>query len=423
MKSQFKKYAVIGNPIFHSLSPVIFKKFYKLTQIENAKYFRVSGENLIEIIEFLKKFNFNGFNVTSPFKEQIINFLDDSDEKSKLIGAANTVINYNGKLKGYNTDFLAILDLIKKYNINKNVKTLIIGGGGAARACTYALKYADFTNTFITNRTLEKIYDLAKKLNFKILELNKILQNLNEFDFIINTTPLKLDITNDKTLLLNADYSQKIHQKNIIPGKEWLILQAIHSFAIYHNKHIQTLDYETLDLPKKTTISLIGFSGSGKTSIGKILSKKLNYNFIDIDHEIEKQTGKTIEQIFAQNSENKFREIETNILKQIIHQEKTILSCGGGIILNKQNRVLLKKNSLVIWLYSDIIKCIERNNFLMKPPLNKYNQNKDELLIQSTKLFSERLNYYFDTAENIILNNSDLQSIHKRLNYEIDKLQ
>lgn len=165
-----------------------------------------------------------------------------------------------------------------------------------------------------------------------------------------------------------------------------------------------------------------GFYPVSAILAAKHLSKHLGLTFIDIDLEIEKQTSKSIQQIFNHYGENHFRKIESQILKQILNSEKTIISCGGGIVKNHNNRKLLQK-SLVCWLYTDPAKCLERKNFHMNPPLNQFNHDKNLLTIQTEKLFNHRLEQYFATAHNIIINNSDEKTIIERLKNEISKLQ
>jgi len=423
MKKLIEKFAVIGKPIFHSLSPEIFTQLYKQHNFQNTRYYRISANSLNESLEFIQKFNFKGFNVTAPYKEQIINSLHSIDKISSEIGAVNTVLNQNNKLFGSNTDFLAIVDLLEKYAIKKTSKILVLGAGGAAKAAINALKSKNYTNVHLSNRTHNKIINLPKKFDYQSIKFNNLKLHLNNFDFIINTTPLQLHTSNKHTIILNADYSSETQQDNIISGKEWLLLQALYSFQIYHKINPDPqFDYKTLTSKKKKIITLIGFSGSGKTTIAKHLSKHLGLTFIDIDLEIEKQTSKSIQQIFNHYGENHFRKIESQILKQILNSEKTIISCGGGIVKNHNNRKLLQK-SLVCWLYTDPAKCLERKNFHMNPPLNQFNHDKNLLTIQTEKLFNHRLEQYFATAHNIIINNSDEKTIIERLKNEISKLQ
>ena len=131
-------------------------------------------------------------------------------------------------------------------------------------------------------------------------------------------------------------------------------------------------------------ICIIGMPGSGKSTIGRILSEKLNYEFFDTDEEIETLTGSKIKDIFKKQGESRFREIETGVLKKLINFDRIVISTGGGIILNNQK--LLKK-SLNIYLVCDLNVLIERASRNKKRPLllediennmkNLFNHRKD----------------------------------------------
>ncbi len=109
-------------------------------------------------------------------------------------------------------------------------------------------------------------------------------------------------------------------------------------------------------------IVLIGFMGSGKSTIGKKLANKKDMEFIDMDYEIEKLENKTIGEIFIEHGEKYFRAKETEILKKILNSKNTVISTGGGIIEKKENRELLSKEENVIWLYADVKKTMKNIN-------------------------------------------------------------
>src|ERR1700752_1304561 len=131
-----KTFAVIGDPIDHSLSPAIHNAAFGFLGMDCTYIaYRIPKGELASGIEALKKINIAGFNVTIPHKVDMMKFLDESDNECKLAGATNTIVNENGHLKGYNTDVEGFLDPIKKRNIDsKDSDVLLIGAGGAARA-------------------------------------------------------------------------------------------------------------------------------------------------------------------------------------------------------------------------------------------------------------------------------------------------
>src|SRR5690625_2308526 len=189
---------LIGFPIAHSLSPWIHEKFLQRAGLEgNYSMFEISPDQSFEQkIKQLKERNMNGFNVTVPFKQTIIPFLDQLDLEAEKIGAVNTVVNKNGKWVGYNTDGIGYLRALKsKYPDvfkNKTVNVLILGAGGAARGIYYAMMMDGFKNIDISNRTYTNAYNIAQlkneETNTAILSLAEAEKKIHTNDVIIQTT-------------------------------------------------------------------------------------------------------------------------------------------------------------------------------------------------------------------------------------------
>lgn len=188
------KTLVIGDPIEHSLSPVMHNEAFKQTDI-NGYYEkqRVTSEQLESFIRSFKKSEYAGCNVTIPHKVAIIPFLDEIDDEAREIGAVNTVVNDNGKLTGYNTDGKGFL-LGLKEKINKPINelhVLLIGAGGAARSIAYALLKENPKHFSIANRSEERLAQLVNDLNdnrVKPLSLKEAEMHISTFDVLINTT-------------------------------------------------------------------------------------------------------------------------------------------------------------------------------------------------------------------------------------------
>ena len=150
-------------------------------------------------------------------------------------------------------------------------------------------------------------------------------------------------------------------------------------------------------------IYLIGMMGSGKSTVGKILAKKMAIPFIDLDHYIEVKNNKSISNIFKENGESHFRKLESDALSQIC--ESTLLvACGGGIVLNKTNREKLLSTGKVVLLHTSISEIAKRLKDSIDRPLLKEKERIQEL----TKIWNGRKNYYQETAH--ILVNTDRQS-------------
>ena len=159
-----KIFAVIGDPIDHSLSPNIHSAAFRELNLEHSYIaYRIPKGELKDGIEGLKKIKISGFNVTIPHKVEMMKYLDKMDESCSLIGAVNTVTNDNGILKGYNTDMDGFLEPFKKKELDiQNKKILLLGAGGAARAIVAAFAKENAKHITIANRTLEKAQDLAQ---------------------------------------------------------------------------------------------------------------------------------------------------------------------------------------------------------------------------------------------------------------------
>ena len=162
-------YAVIGDPIDHSLSPNIHNAAFRSLNLDCTYIaYRIPKGELSAGIEALKTIKIAGFNVTIPHKIEMIKYLDVLDENCNLIGAVNTVSNDNGVLKGYNTDMIGFLDPIKKRNLTiKDSQVILLGAGGAARAIITAMVKEKAGKITIVNRTMEnanKLAEFAKKL-------------------------------------------------------------------------------------------------------------------------------------------------------------------------------------------------------------------------------------------------------------------
>jgi shikimate dehydrogenase len=187
-------FAVLGDPIGHSMSPMMHNDLFSFYDID-AHYlpFHVKAENLEDAVKGLKAIGVAGFNVTIPHKSTIISFLDEVDELAMRIGAVNTVVNDEGRLKGYNTDGLGFLTGLQAHvpSITGH-NILIIGAGGAARAIYFTLAKNEPKQVDIANRTLATAVRLVKDCPFpppsKAISLEDASRNLGEYDIIIQTT-------------------------------------------------------------------------------------------------------------------------------------------------------------------------------------------------------------------------------------------
>jgi len=149
-------------------------------------------------------------------------------------------------------------------------------------------------------------------------------------------------------------------------------------------------------MPSKQSIALIGPMGSGKTSVGRRLACVLKRDFFDSDHEIVARTGVSIDHIFDVEGEEGFRERETNILAELLVIPNMVIATGGGIIIKKENRDLLKKNAFVIYLSSSIDQLVKRTLLSKNRPLLEKSNNREKTI---KKIVNEREPWYQETAD------------------------
>lgn len=254
-----KTYAVIGDPIDHSLSPTIHNAAFRALNLDCTYIaYRIPKGELKEGIESLKEIKIAGFNVTIPHKVEIMKYLSAIDEDCNLIGAANTVENINNELKGHNTDMDGFLDPIRKKKISiKGAKVFLLGAGGAARAIVAAFAKEGAKTITVANRSKQKAISLSQFANrmgieTNVISLDKMEVSESDYNFVVNATSLGLKneptpipqdlITKDTVVYdvvympMNTDLIKKSKEKGatVIYGYEMLLAQAARAFEIWH---------------------------------------------------------------------------------------------------------------------------------------------------------------------------------------------
>lgn len=193
-----KWYAVIGDPIGQSMSPMMHDQWFEENELDKTYIpIHVSEDELEATVTSLRKLGCSGWNVTVPHKSAIIPFLDELDPAAKLMNAVNTVkVDENGSLKGFNTDGEGFVRSIEEaYGDScKSEKVLIIGAGGAARGIAYALYALGYGPIVFTNRTIEKATVLADGLEgASVLSLQEAESSLSQFGLIVQTTSVGMN--------------------------------------------------------------------------------------------------------------------------------------------------------------------------------------------------------------------------------------
>ena len=409
------KFGLIGKDVRNSFSKSIHEQLGYEYELISLK------EN--ELDEFFKNKDFKGINVTIPYKQSVLKYLDYVSPSVEKMGVCNCIVNEDGVLKGYNTDYDGVMYLIKKNDFDfKNKNVLILGSGGTCKTVSCVLKDLSVKNIFVASRnpkdnqySYKDIYDL-------------------DIDFVINTTPngmigysddLLVDLSEFKhlegvidviynplrTTLLNEASKLDIQNTN---GLDMLIYQAIRASELFTNSKVSddvVLKIKSKVLLDKLNIVLIGLPGVGKTTLGKLVAEQFNKEFVDMDSLIVNKENMSINEIFERHDEAYFRNLESNLCKELESKNNLVISTGGGVILNKENVKSLAKNGLIIFLDKDLDLFTISN----ERPLTK---NKEEL----KKIRDLRYNLYLSSCDVLVNINENLEKNIERIKevvYEI----
>ena len=406
------KYGLIGEHLGHSFSKQIQTRIAEIENIKDYDYQLVELDKE-EFKEFMEKKDFKGINVTIPYKKDVIPYLDEMDESAKAIGAVNTIINVDGKLKGYNTDFGGFLYMVKAHNVHmEGKKVLIIGNGGACAAVKAVCKHENAKDIVIVSRSA----------NRGAISYDEMYTSHLDADIVVNTSPVGmfpnivnapidvswfhklecvLDVVYNPILTRLCFEAQEADIKRVI-GLEMLIAQAKYTFEIFEN---MSFDDSIIDEIKKEmlkdrcNIVLIGMPSAGKTTIGKMLEEKLGKEFFDLDDMIIAKAGKSIPEIFQESGEAGFRAIETEVAIEASKMNNKIIATGGGVVKHKVNMDFLRLNGITIFIDRDIDKLISSDP-------NRPLSNSKQALQQ---MYKERYPLYQKYAAYIAVNNANIE--------------
>ena len=405
------KYGLIGEHLGHSFSKQIQTRIAEIENVKDYDYQLVELDKE-EFKEFMEKKDFTGINVTIPYKKDVIPYLDEMDESAKAIGAVNTIINVDGKLKGYNTDFGGFLYMVKAHVHMEGKKVLIIGNGGACAAVKAVCEHENAKAIVIVSRSSDR----------GAIGYDEMYTSHLDADIVVNTSPVGmfpnitnapidvswfhklecvLDVVYNPILTRLCFEAQEADIKRVI-GLEMLIAQAKYTFEIFEN---MSFDDSIIDEIKKEmlkdrcNIVLIGMPSAGKTTIGKMLEEKLGKEFFDLDDMIIAKAGKSIPEIFQESGEAGFRAIETEVAIEASKMNNKIIATGGGTIKHKVNMDFLRLNGITIFIDRDVDKLISSDP---NRPLSS-----SKLALQ--QMHKERYPLYQKYAAYVAVNNTNIE--------------
>ena len=401
------KYGLIGERLGHSFSKEIHERIGKYE-------YEPKELNEKEFHEFMQKKDFKAINVTIPYKEKVIPYLHYISPEASKIKAVNTIVNKDGLLYGYNTDYLGLKEMISHFNIDVNgKKAMILGTGGTSKTSYSVLK----------DLNAKEIVFVSRKKTNDCITYDEVSKYASECDILVNTTPLEMYPNNDKHILcldefkslkgvidvifnpLRTNLILKAKEKNIkcCSGLFMLVAQAFYAIEIFLNtkldKQIIVNVYNEL-VNKKENIVLIGMPSSGKTTIGNKLANITNRQFYDVDEEIIKRINMDIASYFSLYGEKSFRDIEAEVIKDISKSNNLVIATGGGSILRNENINFLKQNGKLIFLDRSL-------NNLITTSSRPLSSNKEDL----EKRYNERYSIYCKVCDKKVDGNLSIDEI------------
>lgn len=208
--------SILGNPVKHSKSPYMHNNSFEKLDLDFVYMaFEIEEGNVEKGVEAMRTLNAKGFNITMPYKEEVMEFLDEIDREAEIIGSVNTVLNDGGKLIGYNTDGKGFVKSLQEKGVNfKDEKIVIIGAGGAARAIAVQLALDSAKEIVIANRTIENAKTISDIINKNVpkvksrsivLDEKKLKEELKDAKILINTTSIGMNKTIDKSVIEDSD--------------------------------------------------------------------------------------------------------------------------------------------------------------------------------------------------------------------------
>ncbi len=349
-------YGLIGEKLGHSYSKEIHEMIgryaYELREVARD-----------DLDAFMKAKEFLGINVTIPYKQQVIPYLHHVDDSAKKIGAVNTIVNRDGKLYGYNTDYHGLKELILSRFDLTGKKVLILGSGGTSKTARTVCEDLGAKEISRVSRTAEE----ADTISY-VQALQK-----TDTDFLINTTPCGMYPNTDDSPIDLSVFSNLSGMVDVIynplrtrlmlqaaelgipcaGGLMMLVYQAAAAMTNFTGKEADDAKvheaYAAI-MAKRENIVLTGMPGAGKSTVGKLLAKELQMDYTDTDEAIVQKDGRAITEIFAMDGEDAFRRMEAQLAKELTCRNHTVIATGGGFLLNPECENAMKAYGRVFFL-------------------------------------------------------------------------
>ena len=362
-------YAVIGKPILHSLSPAMHNAAFAALKIP-ARYVRLAADDAASAIKAADHLGLKGFNVTSPFKEDVARLVPYVDSGVEYLQAANTVIHNGRGWEAFNTDPMGVIGALADAGCRLGGSAVVFGAGGAGRAAAHALDTWGVKVT-LANRTLKHAQQAARHLGCAVCRLGskELKAALREARIIVNAT------STDERLVARADLPRgafvlearyparsalavdaRAMGCKVVDGRRWLLHQGEEAFRGFAGREAPKGRMEkglaAKAGPRGAHLALIGFMGVGKSTIGALVAEKLGLRGLDTDRLVAQRTGIDVATLLVQKGEKALRRQEAEVVEEL-PKKPVVLACGGGLITIPSTALALKRRArLVVWLWA-----------------------------------------------------------------------
>ena len=383
------EYGLIGGQLGHSYSRQIHEMVggysYELNPLPTEAEARA----------FLQQRNFKAINVTIPYKRLVMEYCDELDPAARAIGAVNTVVNRDGRLYGYNTDYAGFGWLARRHDVRFTGKTvMILGTGGTSNTVAAVCRGAG----------ARAVYKVSRSGRDGALTYERAACH-PEVEILINTSPAGMypdvgsclvDLEDFPNLEAVLDVVYNPFRTELILraeelgipaycGFEMLVAQAVVSAGYFLDKIFSTsqIDEACHAIRRElSNVSLIGMPGCGKSTVGRALALALCKKYVDLDEVIEEKAKMPIPDIFAQCGEETFRKYEAEAVAACSKLTEQVIACGGGVIKTPGNARMLRQNGPVLWIRRPVEKLPTNGR-----PLSMGGHSLKNMEIQRTPLY------------------------------------
>lgn len=379
------KYGLIGEHLGHSFSREIHGKIadyeYELCEIPRD-----------ELGGFMREGDFSAINVTIPYKEAVILYLDEIDAAALSIGAVNTVVNRGGKLYGYNTDYAGASAMIRYAGISLDgKKVLILGTGGTSKTLSHMARDMGAAEIIFVSRTSRE----------GCVTYEEAVRDHADADVILNTTPVgmypnvdasPIDITKFANLSgvvdviynpIETDLVRAAKERGIpaTGGLYMLAAQAVYASAHFLGCEADDVLAERVYrevLREKMNIVLCGMPSCGKTTVGRIIASLTGRSLVDTDDLVRENSGREIAEIFSTDGEACFRALEREAVSSAAKLSGAVIATGGGAVIDRRNVDALRRGGMIFFIDRPIEMLIPTSDRPLSSDIDALKKRYDE---------------------------------------------